>query len=164
MLEINEATNTETLLPTKENTIFFRAQLESLQKKGIVFFESKKFSKTMSKYWNGTSLKIPAYGVYKISWGFSKEVVEWFFNSDRTHLTLLKNNKEQIANAIIDKNTKCYYSKKSVHQSTSILLKEGDTISLEASIFEKENPNMKDLYFTLTKLDTGTNSTFGYVS
>ena len=141
------------LLKEHENSFSFNANLDEWKKNGILDFNAEKNSFSAIKNWNGKSLTIPVYGVYEISFGFSTEVVEWFFNTDKIQLQLFKNDNEIIDEVKIDEDTKCYYATKSSEKSILLSLNENETLCLKANIVDKENPNMKDLFFRVIKID-----------
>jgi len=45
-------------------------ELKELSTNGIVDFSSIDDKKNLHSLWNGEKLRIPVYGLYKISWGF----------------------------------------------------------------------------------------------
>jgi len=141
------------LLKGHENYFSFNANLDEWKKNGIVDFSSEKNKYSSIKNWNGKSLTIPVYGVYEISFGFSTEVIEWFFNTDEVQLLLLKNENEVIDEVSINEDTKCYYGKKSSEKSILLSLNENETLCLKASITDKENQNIKAVFFRAIKID-----------
>ena len=149
--EINTRQTRTNSLKENEESLLLNVELNQLKKNGIVLFNSTTPT-TSLKNWNGNSLKISEYGIYKVSLGFSIEVIEWFFNQDILHLSLLKNEEEEICKTTINEKTKCYYSVKSSQKTITLLLREGETLSLKAEIEGKDNPNIKDIFLKIRKL------------
>ena len=131
----------------------FRKELTTCTKNGLIHFKSSKYNAT-NTCWNGKSLTIPAYGVYEVSWGFKQRALDTFYNDDVTELSLLIDHKKYESFAVITKETPCYYSMKSSCKTTIMLLRENQNLSLYAEIINKKNPKMKDIYFSILKLDT----------
>ena len=148
--EINTRQTRTNSLKENEESLLLNVELNQLKKNGIVHFNSTTPT-TSLKNWNENSLKISDYGIYKVSLGFSIEVIEWFFNQDILHLSLLKN-EEELCKVTINEDTKCYYSIKSSQKTITLLLREGEILSLQAEIEGKDNPNMKDIFLKIGKL------------
>ncbi len=138
-----------------------RVELNELFINGIVNFKTKKYN-NIENSWNGRKLKIPVYGVYKISWGFSQNSFDTFYNDCKAELSLVTNNKEHTEKAIINSKTPSYFAKKSSHKTITLLLREDDIIFLNANILHKENIKMDDIYLDIIKLNTEETSLLDY--
>ena len=137
---------------SKQNVGFsFRKEVTSCTKNGLVHFKSSKYNATNTG-WNGESLTIPAYGIYKISWGFKQSAIDTFYKDDITELSLVIDHNKYESGAVITKDTPCYYAMKSSCKTTIMLLRENQNLSLHAEIINKKNPKMTDIYFNILKL------------
>jgi hypothetical protein len=145
--------NLNTLEKTVENTssFSFRIELKELTKSGLVNFTTKKYS-TINSFWNSKTLTLPSPGTYKISWGFDQNAFKTFYNNDKTELCLFINNKEQKEKAIITRETPSFYAKKAAHKTVTVIVKEKESISLNAKSLFSENLKLEDVYLDVIKL------------
>tara|TARA_B110000881_G_C18312786_1_gene382822 strand:- start:40 stop:579 length:540 start_codon:yes stop_codon:yes gene_type:complete len=144
------------------STFNLNAELKELTTSGVVHFYSKEDNRGIHSLWNGKKLMIPIYGVYKISWGFYQNSINTFYENFNTELVLVINNNKREEKAEITKETPSFYAIKSSHKTLTILLREDETVSLNAEILNIENSNMKDVYLKVERLDVEENSEFGY--
>jgi len=153
--------NTLLKLAKEDISFSFRKELDTCIKNGLINFKSNKYSAKNSS-WDGKKLTIPAYGIYEVSWGFKQNSLDTFYNDDVAKLSLHIDTNEYESFAVISKDTPSYYGVKSSSKTVIILLRENQKISLHAEILKKENPKMKDIYFSVLKLETEQSSKFGY--
>jgi adenylate cyclase class IV len=137
----------------KDIRFSFKKDLATYTKNGLIDFKSIKYNSSNTS-WNGEILTIPAYGIYKVSWGFKQSSLDSFYNDDVTKLSLIIDNYKHESEAVINKETRSYYAMKSSCVSIITILKENQNLSLFAEIQKKDNPKMKDIYFSLIKLNT----------
>lgn len=123
----------------RDINFYFRKQLETCTKNGSVYFETIKYN-TKNISWNGSSLTIPTYGVYEVSWGFKQNAIDTFYNNDITELSLIIDNNKFEKVAVITKDTPSYYAMKSSCKTTTILLRESQNLSLFAENQKKRKP------------------------
>ena len=119
---------------------------------GVVNFNSKKEINNENPFWDGRKLTIPVHGVYKITWGFYQRSLVTFYKDLETKLALIINNKAYLEKAIITKETPCFHAVKSSQVTTSLLLRENETLSLYPEILNAELPNMKDVFLKVEKM------------
>ena len=137
----------------KDIRFSFKKELATHTKNGLIDFKSIKYNSSNTS-WNGKILTIPAYGIYKVSWGFKQSSLDAIYNDDVTKLSLIIDHYKHEIEAIINKETPSYYAMKSSCVSTIVLLRENQNLSLFAEILKKDNPKMKEIYFSLIKLNT----------
>jgi hypothetical protein len=154
---------------TEQSVSFsFRKELTSCTKNGLIDFKSSKYNAT-NTCWDGESLTIPAYGIYKVSWGFKQIALDTFYKDNITELSLVIDHNKYESVAVITKDTPCYYGMKSSSKTTIMLLRENQNLSLHAEIMlsrekknlflnaeikNKKNPKMSDIYFSVLKIGT----------
>lgn len=141
------------------NAFSLNVELKELTTNSNIVFNAKE---DFSSFWNGKKLTIPVYGVYKISWGFYQDSIHTFYNEVKTQLNLVVNDEIHEEKVEITKNTPIFHAVKSSHKSLTLLLREGELLSLKAKTINGENPNMKDIYFKVEKLNVDENNTLGY--
>ena len=135
-----------------KNSFTLNAALNELTVNGVVKFQKDK-SNTLHPYWNNRRLTIPVYGVYKISWGFHQNSIGTFYKDSKTELGLVINNSIYTDKAKITKETSSFHAVKASHKTLTLLLRENDTIALNAEVFNAEILNMRDLYLNVYKLN-----------
>ena len=134
----------------------FNEELKELTISGDVDFNSKHGSVTNKK------LTIPVYGIYKIDWGFSQNSLSTFYKDAASELSLYVNNYKSEITAVINKETKSYHAVKSTNKSITLLLREKDSLFLNAVNLNSENLLMNNVYLKIEKLEVEDKSGFGY--
>ncbi len=136
--------------------------LKELRTNGVVHFSSNDNQKRDHSLWNGKKLRIPVYGFYKISWGFYQNSIDTFYKDDKSELALVINNKKLEEKAEVTKKTPSFHAVKSSQKTLTLLLREGELVSLNAEILKGENSSMKDIYLKVVKFNVEGNSEFDY--
>ena len=138
---------------TESTTTFtLNAKLKELSVNGVVRFQNNNNNNVQS-YWDNKKLTIPVYGVYRVSWGFYQNSLNTFYKNSKTELGLVINNSVYKDKAKITKETSSFHAVKSSHKTLTLLLRENETIALNAEIFNVENLNMSDVYLEVDKLN-----------
>lgn len=128
------------------------AELSELSVNGVVRFQTNS-SNNVYSHWNNKKLTIPVYGVYKVSWGFHQNSISTFYRNSKTELGLVINNSIYADKAKITKESTNIQTVKSSHKTLTLLLRENETIALNAEIFNAKSLNMRDVYLKVDKLD-----------
>jgi hypothetical protein len=145
------------------NGFNLNVELKELNTNGIVSFHTKKHEIDNYSLWNGQELKVPVYGVYKISWGFYQNAINTFYKDHKTELSLKINNNIYEEKAVIHKQTPSFHAIKESHNTLTVLLREKETLSLNAHTFNGETSKIKDVYLKVEKLNTDDNGKCGYM-
>ncbi|GAB7258094.1 hypothetical protein [Polaribacter sp. OB-PA-B3] len=134
----------------------FYEELKEITISGNIDFNSKYSAFTNKK------LIIPVYGIYKIDWGFSQNSLSTFYKDAASELSLYVNNYKYEITAVISKETKSYHAVKSTNKSITLLLREKDSVFLNAVNLNSENLLMNNVYLKIEKLEVEDKSGFGY--
>lgn len=137
-------------------------ELKELTTNGIVNFYPKKDKNNNHSLWNGEQLKIPVYGVYKVSWGFYQNSINTFYKDLNTELALVTNNEIHEEKAIINKETPSLHAVKESHKTVKLLLRENEILSLNAQTFNADTTKLKDVYLKVEKIYVDRSNKFGY--